>query len=234
MSPVERKDGKLLLVREGVELEVATAEPEVVEPQAPSERQTSTKPDDVGWDEWRRRGNAVRTMAREMDDLDHGDIREFIQGHLSRELTDEEVGQLKHDVMAHRVGDITDILDDQLRSASDRLKRARRTVTVKAPRGWMTKAFNGLDERAVGQVAARLLERGHDPEAISAKVFSRVKDEETRSRLEEALVGQKLKVEFAGADWVTDYDDDTELTPDLILERIGVLMDIYNHFGQKE
>ena len=163
----------------------------------PLTRTTSTKPEEVGWDEWHRRADAIRTMAREMEDLDHGDIREFVVGRTTRELSDDEVGQLRHDVIAHRVSDITDILDEQLRSGSERWKRARRTVRVQAPRGWVKRTFNTLDERAVGQVAARLLQRGYDPDTIKEKVVSRMKDEEARQRVETALDAGKLQIEFA-------------------------------------
>lgn len=195
----------LVLVPDGIHFETATADPpeqvevdpELIEGTQPSQRTTMTKPEDVSWEEWSRRGDAVRTIAREFDEVDHGDIREFLTGRTTRELSDEEVGQIQHDVVAHRVRDIADILDEQLRSSSDRLKRARRTVRVQAPRGWLKKAFNSLDERAVGQVAARLMQRGFDADTVKAKVVSRVKDEETRNRLEESIDNQELKVEFA-------------------------------------
>lgn len=190
----------LVMVDDGYEFTPAAATPPVptapVE-QAPSERETSIKPEDVAWDEWHRRSDAVRTLAREFDEVDHGDIREFLVGRTTRELSDEEVGQIRHDVIGQRVSDIADIFDEQLRSTSERLKRSRRTVRVQAPRGWLRRAFNSLDERAVGQVAARLLQRGHDPDAIKEKVVSRHKDDEARQRLEDAIDKNELKIEFA-------------------------------------
>ena len=117
-----------------------------------------------------------------------------------RELTDEEVGQLLHDVTSQRVADITEVLDEQLRSTTERMKRARRTVRVQAPRGWVRRAFGLLDERAVGQVAARLIQRGHDPEIIKEKVIARMKDEEARTNLNTKIDKEELSVEFdAGA-----------------------------------
>ena len=77
------------------------------------------------------------------------------------------------------------------------MKRSRRTVKVTAPRGWMRRAFGQLDERAVGTVAARLVQRGHDPETVKEKVITRMKDEEIQGRLGEALDKQELRVEFA-------------------------------------
>jgi hypothetical protein len=166
------------------------------EGQVPSERITSTKPEDVPWEEWHRRSEAVRSMAREFDEVDHGDIRDYLEGRTTRELTDEEVGQIRHDVTAQRVADITDILDEQLRSTMEQMKRGRRTVRVQAPRGWMRRAFGSLDERAVGQVVARLIDRGHDSDAIKKKVLSRVKDDEVRASLEKKLDDGHLKIEF--------------------------------------
>lgn len=179
------------------EVEPPEGESPTPEGQAPSERVRSVKPPEAGWDEWQRRQDTVRTLAREFDEVDHGDIREYLQGKTTREMTDEEIGQFKHDILAQRVSDIADILDEQLRSTSERMKRARRTVRVQAPRGWLRRAFNTLDERAASQVAARLLQRGHDPETISSKVVSRIKDEEARQRIQERLDKGDLKVEFS-------------------------------------
>jgi hypothetical protein len=173
------------------------APPATPPPPAPSQRETSVKPEDVSWEEWQRRQDAIRTLAREFDEVDHGDIREFLVGRTTRELTDDEVGQILHDVMAQRVSDISDILDDQLRSTSERMKRARRTVRVSAPRGWMARAFNRLDERGVGQVVARLLQRGHESDAVAEKVIGRVKDDEMRQSLEDRLGKGELKLEFS-------------------------------------
>src|SRR4051794_11405168 len=69
------------------------------EPPAPSEvdqpptppRETSTKPQEVAWEEWHRRQENVRTAAREFEPLGNGDLREFLQGKTTRDLSDEEV-----------------------------------------------------------------------------------------------------------------------------------------------
>lgn len=167
---------------------------------APPDRQTATKPEDASWEEWHRRQDAVRTIAREFDAVDHGDIREFLAGKTTRDLSDDEVGQILHDIQAQRVFDLTEIFDEQLRSGSERLKRARRTVRVQAPRGWVKRAFSTLDERAVGQVAARLIQRGHDPETIKEKVVNRIRDEEVRANINTKIDNEELSVEFdAGA-----------------------------------
>lgn len=207
MAEIIKRDG-LKLVDDRFEFETATADPEATATSGgdahdspdgtqPSQRTTFHKPEDVSPEEWQRRQDAVRTLAREFDEVDHGDIREFLVGRTTRELTDEEVGQIRHDVIAHRVADITDILDEQLRSTTDRMKRARRTVRVSAPRGWLRRSFGTLDERAVGQVAAKLIQRGHEPEVVKEKVISRVKDEDSRRVLEGLIDDGQLKVEFA-------------------------------------
>lgn len=193
-----------MMVDDSFKFATAVVEPEVEQTDdapegAPSTRTTLHKPDDVAHDEWQRRRDAVRTLAREFDSVDHGDIREFLVGRTTRELSDDEVGQLQHDVASQRVSDITDVLDEQLRSTTERMKRARRTVRVQAPRGWLQRAFGTLDERAAGQVAARLIQRGHDPQNVKEKVIGRVKDEETRQRLEDAIDKEELHVEFEAA-----------------------------------
>jgi hypothetical protein len=176
---------------------------------------TSVKPVEVDWDEWHRRQNAVRSAAREFDPMAEGDLREFLQGRTSRDLSDDEVTQFQHDVEVQRVADIADILDEQMRSTTERMRRARRTVRVQAPRGWMTRAFNRLSEAQVEQVAARLLQRGHDEATVKERVFRRVKDEETRTRLEDKLASGEIKVQFAAGP-TTVIASDKQMSPEAI------------------
>lgn len=235
---VQTADGPML-VDDEFEFASAVAEPEVEVTEDPSEGAPSTrtrlhKPEDVPHDEWERRSNAVRTMAREFDAVDHGDIREFLTGKTTRELNDEEIGQIQHDVLAQRVTDITDVLDEQLRSTTERMKRARRTVRVQAPRGWLQRAFGTLDERAVGQVAARLIQRGHDPEVIKEKVVGRVKDEDTRRSLEEAIDNDKLSIEFSSGVESGDlmerlWAKNPDPSPEQILDFVSELMEMYRN-----
>jgi hypothetical protein len=188
------KGGYPILVKSDIILaDAVVVEPEV-DDTPPLER--SVKPDDVSWEEWSRRQDAVRTIAREFDEVDQGDVREFLQGRTSRDLSDEEVAQIQHDIRAHRVGDITDVLDNQLRNTVDQMKRARRTVRVSAPKGWMNRAFKNLDQKGVEQVAARLVSRGHDTETITKRVLSRVSDEEERQAITKKLEAKELKVEM--------------------------------------
>jgi hypothetical protein len=168
------------------------------EPQPPPPPpETSVKPEDVGWSEWTRRQDAIRSVAREFEDIAEGDLREFLQGKTTRDLSDEELQQFQHDVRVHRVSDIADVLDEQLRSTNERLRRARRTVRVQAPRGWMKKAFNSLDGSQVEQVAARLLQRGHDADTIKQRVLNRVKDEEQRQQISDRIDAGEVKVQFS-------------------------------------
>lgn len=166
------------------------AEPEIEAP--PLER--SVKPEDVGWDEWTRRQDAVSSLAREYDEVEEGDIREFLQGRTDRDLGDDEVAQLHHDIKTHRISDITDVFDGQLRSTADRLKRGRRTVRISAPKGWLKRAFGKLDQEGVERVAAHLISRGHDTDTIKSRVVSRVADEETRDAINAKLDADELKV----------------------------------------
>lgn len=194
--------GNPVLVRNSVLMEEASAvaEPEV-DPEGgePQEDETvptmSVKPDDVSWDEWSRRQSFVRSMAREFDELDQGDIREFLKGKVNRELGDEEIDQLRHDIAAHRVGDLADVFDNQLRSTVEQMKRGRRTVRVSAPRGWTRRAFKQLDQGGVERLCALLISRGHDSNTIKDKVVSRVADEGTREAIVAKMDNNDLKVE---------------------------------------
>lgn len=189
----DEKGNPLMLVDSAVLL-AATEAPPAPEPEvAPLER--SVKPEDVSWDEWNRRQDHVKSIAREYDAAEPGDIKDFLKGHTTRDLNDEEVVQIHHDIKAHRIGDITDVLDGQLRGTVDELKRGRRTVRVVAPKGWLKRAFNNLDQKGVEQVAARLASRGHDTDTIRDRVVSRVTSEDDRKAITEKLEAGELKVE---------------------------------------
>ncbi len=75
------------------------------------------------------------------------------------------------------------------------MKRARRTVRVSAPKGWLKRAFNNLDQQGVEQIVARLTSRGHDAETIKNRVLSRVSDEKIREEIATKLDSDELKVE---------------------------------------
>lgn len=188
------EEGNPLMLVDSAVLLAATEAPPAPEPEvAPLER--SVKPEDVSWDEWNRRQDHVKSIAREYDAAEPGDIKDFLKGHTTRDLNEEEVAQIHHDIKAHRIGDITDVLDGQLRGTVDELKRGRRTVRVVAPKGWLKRAFNNLDQKGVEQVAARLVSRGHDTDMIRDRVVSRVTSEDQRKEIIEKLEAGELKVE---------------------------------------
>lgn len=186
--------GRPLMLVDSSILLAATEAPPVPEPDVPV-LERSVKPEDVSWDEWQRRQDKVKSIAREYDAAEAGDIKDFLKGQTTRDLTDDEVSQLHHDIKSHRVGDITDVLDGQLRGTVDELKRGRRTVRVVAPKGWLKRAFNSLDQKGVEQVVARLVSRGHDTNTIRDRVVSRVASEDERKAITEKLEAGELKVE---------------------------------------
>lgn len=188
----DEKGKPLMMVDSDVLLAATEAPPAPEETEPPLER--SVKPEDVGWDEWNRRQDAVSSLAREFDAHDHGDIRDFLKGRTTRDLSDEDVAQLHHDIRAHRIGDLTDVLDGQLRGTVEEMKRGRRTVRVVAPKGWLKRSFNNLDQREVEQIAARLISRGHDTDTIKNRVVSRVTSEEIRDSIAAKIDADEIKV----------------------------------------
>lgn len=183
-SVVEDTKGNPVLVKNS---SIQNPEPSSDNQPEPHPLEHSVKPEEVGWDEWSRRQSAVRSMAREYDEMDYGDIKDFLDGRLNRELSDDEVASLYNDIRAHRISDLADIFDDRLRSTTERLKRGRRTVRVAAPKGWTNRAFNNLDQSGVEQLCEHLISRGHDSTTIKEKVVSRVADEDTRNAIIEKL-----------------------------------------------
>jgi hypothetical protein len=116
----------------------------------------SARPSTVAHDEWARRQDAVRDAAREFEDLSTQDIRERLRGLTSKPLSDEDLEQFRVDVRAAAMDDLVDVLDQNARGKD----RGRRTVKVKAPRGYTRKIINSLDDQEREAVRARLLARG--------------------------------------------------------------------------
>lgn len=125
-----------------------------------------------------RQLDAVRDLAREMDDVDAGDIQDFLAGRLKRPLEQAELDQFLAQVRLQRVNDLVDMLDYQFRGLIAGVKTARRKVKVSAPRGWTRKVFNGLSDDEVLSVINRLEARGHSREDLSKTVLGRIRKKE--------------------------------------------------------
>lgn len=158
--------------------------------QVVAQTQTRTIPQGLTVDQFERRQDIVRDLAREMDDLDDGDMKEFLKRYPSVDFSKVRIDLLKQDVRAQRLDDLVDILDSQMRGRVAGMKRGRRTVKIAAPKGFQKRVFAGLEDEEVLKLVKRLEGKGWDPEDLTKHVISRVADEERRTKLEQ-LYGQK-------------------------------------------
>lgn len=140
-------DGYPVLLAEVVVEPDVTTPPPLIPP---------ARPATVRHGEWERRVDAARSAAREFEQLSDQDLRERLKGTTSRPLADQEVTDFRAEVRAQQMRDLVDILDNQ---ELGRL-RARRTVRVMAPRGYVRRTINALDDQELGQLVGRLKARG--------------------------------------------------------------------------
>ena len=125
-----------------------------------------------------RQMDAVRDIAREMDELAQGDIAELLAGRLTRPLEQEEITAFLTKVRQQRIDDLVDMLDWQFRNLIENVKRGRRRVRLTAPRGWIRKTFNAMSDDEVLSVINRLEARGHKREDLQRSILGRIKKQD--------------------------------------------------------
>ncbi len=96
------------------------------------------------------RRDLVRELAREFEDLSVQDLIERVESS-KRSLSD--IAQLQMEVRAQVIDDLVDVLDQRHRG---RL-RARRTVRLQAPKGYVRKILAGLTEIEAKEITRRLV-----------------------------------------------------------------------------
>lgn len=103
-----------------------------------------------------RRGDVVRDLAREFEDLSVQDLRERLPAMTTQIFTNGELSVLFAEVRDQVLSDLVDLLDQRHQG---RL-RARRTVRVVAPRGYVVRTTSRLSTQERGWVGGRLRQRG--------------------------------------------------------------------------
>lgn len=168
-------------------------------------------PQGVTQEEWERRLDAIRDAAREFEEMDQGDAKEFLKGRVN-DISQVDVDAFLADVREQRIDDLIDVLDSQLRSKVEGARRARRLVRLQAPRGFVKRLFATLSDDEVIKVATRLQNRGWDAEDLITQVIGRVNNQERKDRLAETFRGLAGAVKLA--DWQGRFRpdlDDVEL-----------------------
>lgn len=162
----------------------------VGEVQVPESR--SNVPAGVDVEAWNRRLDLVRAAARENDDFDEGDLKEFLTGKV-QDMSQVDMVSFLADVRAQRMDDLLDILDQQTRPKVEGMKISRRMVKMSAPKGFARRVFNGLDDEEVITLIKRLEGRGYDPEDLVKHVISGITSEERRTKLAQSYGQSKPK-----------------------------------------
>lgn len=130
-----------------------------------------------------RQRDAVRDIAREMDELASGDIQDLLAGRLTRPLEEEEITAFLTQVRQQRIDDLVDMLDWQFRNLIENVKRGRRRVRLTAPRGWVRKVFNSMTDEEILSVINRLEARGHGRESLQRTILGRIKKKDRADAL---------------------------------------------------
>lgn len=161
-----------------------------------------------------RQRDAVRDIAREMDELAQGDIAELLAGRLTRPLATEEMDQFLRQVRLQRIDDLVDMLDWQLRNLIETVQRGRRRVRLTAPRGWIRKTFNAMTDDEVLSVINRLEARGHNRADLQRSILGRIKKSDRADKLGARLADipendQSLELSFE--EWDNSEGNEYEL-----------------------
>ncbi len=179
-------------------------------------------PQGVTPDEWERRLDAIRDAAREFEEMNAGDAKDFLKGRVA-DISKVDVDAFVAEVREQRIDDLIDVLDNQLRSKVDGSQRARRFVRLQAPRGFVKRLFASLSDDEVIKVTTRLANRGWGVDDLVSQIISRVSKQDRRTQLEDrfrATAGQVKKLsddewnvgryrpDFEGEEF--EFDDDPQ------------------------
>jgi hypothetical protein len=159
---------------------------------AATDKSRSTIPDGVDPEVWNRRLDMVRAAARENDEFDEGDLKEFLTGRV-KNMDQVDIASFLADVRAQRMDDLLDILDQQTRPKIDGMKISRRMVKMSAPKGFSKRVFNGLSDDEVISLVKRLEGRGYDPDDLNKFVISGITNESRRTKLQQLYGESKPK-----------------------------------------
>ena len=167
------------------------------------------RPDNVNQLDFARMLDAAREAAREFDNPQEGDIRDFLAGRARNPEAVDIQGFLRQ-VQEERKNDLVDLLDQQIRSGGP-LQRGRRRVGLKAPRGYLKRLIGSAGDDDLAEIMHRLEAMGHKREDVNRFFQGRVKDEThktataKRDSIQASDQWQNLDAEW---DYVDSEDDE--------------------------
>jgi hypothetical protein len=122
--------------------------------------------------EWHRFIDAVRTAAREFDNPQISDIKDFINAH-AKDPQSVNPEEFLAAVQEQRLNDLVDALDHQLRQQGT-LQTGRRRLRIVTPKGYLKKLMNNATPEQIAEVGHRLESLGHDPDEVDKFLKARV------------------------------------------------------------
>lgn len=114
--------------------------------------------------------DAVRDAARELEPFAEQDVSDWLRGRINRPFSQAELGAFLADVRAQQLADISDVLDQMERGK----ERKRRVVTIRAPKGYLRRILNALDDAELRALRERLLARGWSAAQIQSGLVKRL------------------------------------------------------------
>jgi len=163
--------------------------PDPVNPVAdvnPVATQRSGVPQGVTQDQWDRRMDIVRDAARQVNNMDEQEAKDFLKNRVA-DLSKVDVGQFLIDVRATMLDDVVDAVAGKLRGQDKTLKPSGKIVRLAAPRGWLKQMYGTLQDDEVLKVALRLEARGFSRETVISKFVSNVGDDARQKKIVDAL-----------------------------------------------
>jgi hypothetical protein len=188
--------------------------------------QRRTPPANVDPVEYARMLDAVREAAREFEDPDEGDIRDFLKGR-ARSPEQVDVTNFLQQVVDQRKNDLVDWIDQQMRSSGP-LRRGRRRVRISVPKGYIRRLLGKMDDNALAEIHHRLEAMGHDRSEVERFFEGRIKDDrhETIRSARDAIeasddweLGGYLTL--SGDEDMLLTEDEVDLIADRVVEKIS-------------
>jgi len=150
---------------------------------------TRTLPQGVTQDQWERRLDVIRELARKSLEYDDKSLTAFLKGHPNvQNVAAIDLNALKQDVRAQQLDDLVDIVDSQLSATVD----VKNNVRLTAPVRWVKNATARFTDEEMLDVAKRLEGRGFGKDVIKKQLIGSISNEERRTKLEQ-LYGENTK-----------------------------------------
>lgn len=152
---------------------------------------TRTLPQGVTEQEWERRQDVVRQAARQLRDINSGDVKNFLKSHPNVTASQVNVEAFVNDVRAQQFDDAVDALDDKIRTMVNGRLKARQLVRVVAPQAWTNQVLHNASDQEVLMIARRLEGKGWGQKVVNKYFLGRIAQKDRRARLQELYANNK-------------------------------------------